>query len=440
MAITDAGHLVSENSKTSESSYQETIETAAAAGEVVIAVFAKDNAATADGNTSEITAVTDSQSNTYTKLREFCNSQGAADAGATVSMWMSKLATALATTDTITATLSDARSAKAVAARRFAVAAGNTLQVDGTPQDRADDAADTGALTISDLDSGVEHLIIRGGAFETANTAYTASTNYTAFDHTGAQTAGGAGPTNMAARGEFRVLASGNTTDTTDPTLIADSASAMIALKEVAEGGGSATATPATVAATAAVPAPTVQAGALSSPSTVIGTAAVPAPNIAASAVTSPGVVATIATVPAPTIITGGDATVAPATVAGVAAVPAPGVQSTAVVSPSVVAAVASVPTPTLAAAALASPATVASVATVPVPSLAATAVVSPSTVAAVASIPAPTVLTGAALGEPVKGPTRANAVPPSPNDAEALAGPSRSVLIGAGRNSVEEV
>jgi hypothetical protein len=155
---------------------------------------------------------------------------------------------------------------------------------------------------------------------------------------------------------------------------------------------GDATATPATVAAVAAVPAPTVLAGAIAAPGTVAAPAAVPAPTVRGDAVATPATVGVVAAVPAPTIIaTSPDVVVTPATVAVVAAVPAPTVRGDARSTPAAVAAVASVPAPVVQASARPTPASVAAVASVPAPTVKGAARPTPATVAAIAAVPGPT-------------------------------------------------
>jgi hypothetical protein len=102
-------------------------------------------------------------------------------------------------------------------------------------------------------------------------------------------------------------------------------------------------ATPATVAATAAIGAPTVQAGAKPAPATVAATAAISG-TAQAGARPTPATVAAVAAVAAPTVQAGAKPT--PATVAATADVPAPAVQGGAVAAPATVAAVASVGVP----------------------------------------------------------------------------------------------
>jgi hypothetical protein len=202
----------------------------AAVGSVVIVGIAKDNLQTTDGNTSEVTTVTDSKGNTYTPIREFCNGQGGAGAGAVISLWYSLLTTAInvGATDTITANFNGAITAKAIVADNFTIGAGATVSVAGNATDLANDAADPGSMTISGLTSG-PYLFIRATALERPQTGWTPTTNYTQLTLKG--TSGGSAVTNMEYDAEFRIFT--GTGDTSDPTATAvDSASIYVALKE----------------------------------------------------------------------------------------------------------------------------------------------------------------------------------------------------------------
>jgi len=199
------------------------------AGNIAILWFAGDNTATVDGNDQLLSSVTDSKGNSWTVQRCFTNAQGAAAAGATVCLAWSKITTTLVSgTDTITANFSSI-TAKAILTREFTVAAGATIAVAGTPQDLANDAADPGSMTISDLASG-EYLFVRAIALERANAAITPTANYTNAGNNG--TSGGAAASNMNVAGEFRIFT--GTSDTSDPTATAvDNANIFIAFREV---------------------------------------------------------------------------------------------------------------------------------------------------------------------------------------------------------------
>lgn len=234
MAIADVGHLASQNDKVPGTSFNVTTEGELAAGNVGVLIIGKDNISTVDGNTAEVTSVTDSAGNFWVKPAveaEFCNSQAAAGAGTVVSIWVTKARATLSSGATITINLSGSTTAKAVTGQVFSVGAGKTLRVSGTPANLANDGADAGSMTLSGL-ANIEHLFVRGGAIEGTFTTYTVSTNYTAMDHTGATTTGGGGGSNITTRGEWRILT--GTTDSTDPTTAAnDQSSVMLALSEV---------------------------------------------------------------------------------------------------------------------------------------------------------------------------------------------------------------
>ena len=232
MAWTSLNTLGSNQSKTAGTSIALTTSAAVEAGHVVVVIVAIDNTQTTDGNTSEVSSITDSAGgNTWVKAREFCNGQGGAASGATVSVWYSKLTNAIVSGGTITANLANSITAKAISAWEFSIAAGATVSVAGTPQDLANDNADPGSMTVPGLSSR-EYLFIRGIAAETNSTAALMPTsNFAAF--TGNQTSGAGAASNMAVRGEFAILT--GTTATSDPTYTAvDCASVFFALRESA--------------------------------------------------------------------------------------------------------------------------------------------------------------------------------------------------------------
>lgn len=182
-----------------------------------------------------------------------------------------------------------------------------------------------------------------------------------------------------------------------------------------------ATAVASVVAAVGLVPAPTLHAGAGTTPSTVTAVVAVPAPSVSAgggaavtavtvAAVTTvPAVavqtgslvaavpVAAVTAIPTPSVQTSGNATVTPSAVAGVTSVPAPTVKTGATAVPAVVAATGQIPAVTVSTGSVATPASVAGTATIPTPAVSAggSASAAPATVSAVAGVPSPSLMTG---------------------------------------------
>src|SRR3989304_7222955 len=136
MAWTSVGSIGGAQHTGSQNTVVMTTNATAVAGSVVVISVAIDNTSTTDGNTTEVSSITDSVGgNTWTKAREFCNSQGAAASGATVSVWYSKLTNTIPSGGTITAILANSVTAKAISAWEFSVAAGATISVAGTPQE-----------------------------------------------------------------------------------------------------------------------------------------------------------------------------------------------------------------------------------------------------------------------------------------------------------------
>ncbi len=201
-------------------------------GEIAVLWFAGDNTATTDGNGGLLSSVSDSAGNTWTVQRCFTNSQGTAETGATTCIATSKITAALTTASSATITANfTTTTAKAIVVKNFTVAAGNTIEVAGTPQDLADDNLDPGSMAISGLTASTEYLFVRSTALERANATWTVTASHTIATCNG--TTGGGAASNMNICGEFRILTA--TTDTSDPTATAvDNASIFIAFKEAA--------------------------------------------------------------------------------------------------------------------------------------------------------------------------------------------------------------
>lgn len=238
-AFGSVGTLGANNSITSNDTITRTLTVQLDAGNLGICLIAKNNANTADGTTSELTSFADPRGNTWSNIANYTNGQSADNAGATIAVVLSKIATNVQIGDVLTATLTTAEAAKAITCWEFSVGAGKTAQIAGSIQVQADDGVDPSTMTISGL-SSKEYLLIRATAGENniADT-WTATTNYTNFTQGVAGTAdNGSNGTSMKVMGEFRIL----TTDcsasacSSDPTHSNnDSASVYFALEEVDE-------------------------------------------------------------------------------------------------------------------------------------------------------------------------------------------------------------
>lgn len=232
-------------SKTAGTSFGVQAPDAAAIGDFVLAIIGKDNTSTgADGDNGEVSSVTDNKGNTYTKLKEFSNTNAAAAGGATISVWGSVLTASLTNTDTVTFNFASC-TAKAAIIDCFTIGAGSSVSVAGSAT-LANDAADPGSMTISSLPSQ-EYLFVRAVANEGIGTTYTPGTNYTLL--TEANTTGGGAASNMGVAAGRRIFT--GTGDTNDPTWEAsDNASVYVALKEASSGAHTLTASSATYSIT----------------------------------------------------------------------------------------------------------------------------------------------------------------------------------------------
>ncbi len=242
MAWTSNGWLSTsgDSSKTAGTTVVLTVTGAVPAGRVVVVHVAIDNTSTTDGNTSEVSSITDSAGgNTWVKALEYCNSKAASNGGATVSLWYSKLSTQIPDGGTITANLANSKTAKAISANSFSIAAGSTVSVVASAQ--ANGTANNTSVAISGL-SSAERLWFRATATEDNSIGTLDPT--TGFTKTiGIATTGGSAVTNMAISGEFIIAtATGHTSAPPGTAASGDSATAFVAFLETPAGGLAATA------------------------------------------------------------------------------------------------------------------------------------------------------------------------------------------------------
>jgi len=205
------------------------------AGNLAVILVSCDNTSTTDGNTSEVTSVTDSKGNTWTKAREFCNGQGAAAGGAVTAIFFSKIGTTILVTDTITVTFANTIDSKSATAWEFTMGTGTVQVAAGSGADLADDNAAVGSLSTPTLASK-EYLFVRSTASERRTLTYTATASHTTFTQGQADT--GNNNTSMATNGEWIIATATSDTSSPSGTQSVDHASTMVALEEVAAGGG----------------------------------------------------------------------------------------------------------------------------------------------------------------------------------------------------------
>lgn len=188
----------------------------AAIGDLLVLTVAVDNASSSDGDEGAVTGVVDSGGvNVWSKAAEFCNGQGASQAGATCSIWYAPITSALTTAATVTASFSNntARDATAANVWRFTASTG-TPAVAATTW-LAADAAQPGSIDISAPVPGTSYIRFRGIASEsTLTTALTTTAGWTTIG-TGRASATAA----MSYRGEFVISTA--TTQASNPTFSA---------------------------------------------------------------------------------------------------------------------------------------------------------------------------------------------------------------------------
>lgn len=274
---------------------------------------------------------------------------------ARIELW--RLVAPTETTQNVNVTLSAARTAR--------ITTQYYTGVDQTTPLRTPSATSGGnGTSVSESPTSVSgDTVVDGGASD-GDRDWTATASQTV------RASSGLGSDDLA--GSFGEKTATGSTTTMSYTLSSSDQYGFIAAALIDSSGTNATATPSTIAATAAVGSPTVSAGATASPSSVNATAAIPAP----------------------TVSTGSNATVNVVTVAAVAAIAAVSIAAGSVVSPGTVSASADIPVPTVTTGSNAdvNPSTVSAVANVGSPALSAGAEASPSTVAAVSDVGVPSV------------------------------------------------
>jgi hypothetical protein len=181
-------------------------------------------------------SVTDTQGNTWTRLKEWQCATTSALTGVDVAIFVSKLATALATSDTITVTnavASPGTTAKGMGLAEFSVAAGKTWEKDS---ESASHASHGGTTVTSGTISGrpSQEYLCLGFAASEDNVANGQDADYTLISSF--VTSGGAFAVNVAGRAQYRIAIL--TGDTFNGSVLGnDHVGMLILVKEVDEGG-----------------------------------------------------------------------------------------------------------------------------------------------------------------------------------------------------------
>lgn len=240
-AWTDTGqNLIDAADGTAVSSILMNTLNALSVGDVAVCAVGTDETGigTTDGDNAQHTTIVDGSSNTWVQAVEFQNMQTSTAAdGASVSIYYSKITSALASGGNITFNFSAATTRKAFACWRFTTPVGTTLSVAAGSSTLANDAADPGSMTVA---TGVsqEHLFVRASACETNSTTWTPTAGYSAFTNFGSQSNSGTASTSIALGVEYKIETVATSTASNPTQATVDCASVMVGLDEVAAGGG----------------------------------------------------------------------------------------------------------------------------------------------------------------------------------------------------------
>jgi len=143
---------------------------------VVNCVTDNDSVAVSSGSSSRHTSVSDnaaSSTNVWEKIAEYTQTSGTAANGVTISSWICKITTQIATTDAITLTIAEAVLEKAISAFETSILAGAVYSVSqvGVGQNAI-------TASVSSLNSR-EYLLVGHGGAEGTDSTKTPDANYT---------------------------------------------------------------------------------------------------------------------------------------------------------------------------------------------------------------------------------------------------------------------
>lgn len=218
---TNAGNFITASSKTPASTWSAiAVDTTADAGDIVVLLIATlPFDSETDSDTTHHDTITDTQSNTWVKLKEHTYSPDTFLNGSTISVWACVVNSALvAGVDTLEVGYDASVDAMAISSHRFTGGAG-TITVAAYGQ-KSDNLSQPTAISVSAARDN--YLFVRltsqgqGGSTVIGN--YSASAGFTAFDHTDSKTTSGTG--NVGSFGEYQIGLS--TGASTDPSSTAD--------------------------------------------------------------------------------------------------------------------------------------------------------------------------------------------------------------------------
>jgi len=238
MAITAVGSLGTNGLATSNTTVTLLTNAAVLAGDWIVIDVASNNTSTVDGDNSEVSGVTDTRGNPWTKLGEWTNANGAAGSGVTTSLWMTQVSVDIPASDmTITVTYSSARANKAISAHAFRsdLFAGPYRFQNAITPDDTDSSNNFGSVSQLGVTPEVQVIYFRGlGKQANTTTQLTPTSGWTAIANTRSTNTAAA----RCAYGEFIIQDS--TGQTSDPTLAVsgNTAGVFVAIAEGTDTDG----------------------------------------------------------------------------------------------------------------------------------------------------------------------------------------------------------
>lgn len=245
MAFTSVGNGGTGQHSTSASSFSYTqnggFSVNASDNHFMLLTVVTDNSSSVDGDNNEHTSITGG-TGTWSKLAEYTNSNGAAAAGCTTSLWLFMPSGNNPLTTAFTINLASAVTDKVASGWVFSKSANTLLRIDtetSVQTSQVDAGNDFGSSSFSALGSRPRLYFRALGKEANSNTALTVSANFTTI--TAARSRNNANA--VLVRGEFRINTS--TGETSNPTLAVsgDTAGLFVALEEVIRGSIAATET-----------------------------------------------------------------------------------------------------------------------------------------------------------------------------------------------------
>lgn len=209
------GDFLSATDKISANTISGTTTRAINTGEIAVVLIATDNTSTTSGNTTLHSSLTIG-AYSATKIREYTNAGAGANAGVTLSAWYLTAPAVIGSASTVTANLSDTKTAKAMTGMVFIKNSALALVIDGFSEAAATNN-NPAAMSLNGSYTG-DHIWIRAMGVETdlaTVTGFQPTDGWSLFKTSA--TSGSTADTNIIAVGEF-AFRYGQSSGTSDPS------------------------------------------------------------------------------------------------------------------------------------------------------------------------------------------------------------------------------